>query len=117
MDKTENKILINKFLETNFYNLITLKEQLKETQENLNCFVSFWIDTYKGTTKENLTILKIITDKFLDTFTENLYICISKETLQINLYNVSSGFDIEKAINDLILLNDYILNFEKFIKE
>ena len=117
MDKTENKILINNFLETNFYNLITLKDQLKETQENLNSFVSIWLDTYKGTTKENLQMLRLITDKFLNTFTETIYICISKETIQINLYSASSGFDIEKAVNDLILFNDYILNFEKFIKE
>ena len=73
MDKTENKILINNFLEANFFNLLTLKEQLKETQENLNSFVSFWLDTYKGTTKENLKMLQLITDKFLNTFTENIY--------------------------------------------
>ena len=106
----------NDFIENNYYEFLNFKDLKSETQAILNVFCDYYLETYKGTDKENLESLRLFFSKFLkDNHKDSIFVSVFNDTLKINVYD--SNIDFVKINDALNALKDFINDFKNFLND
>ena len=104
------------FIENNYYEFLNFKDLKSETQNSLNEFCNYYLETYKGTNNDNLESLRLFFSKFLkDNHKDSIFVSVFNDTLIINVYDFKIDF---VKINDALeSLKTFITDFKNFLND
>ena len=104
----------NYFLENNYFDFLNFKSLKNESQSSLNEFCSFYLENYKGTTRDNLESLMLFFNKYLkDNHKDSIFLSIFQDNLKVCIYD--SNIDFLKINDALDALNAFIKEFKEFL--
>ena len=84
---------MNNFIEDNYFDFLNFKSLKSETQNLLNEFCNYYLNTYKGTDKDNIESLRLFFTKFLkDSKKDSIFLSIFQNTLKICVYDSNIDF-------------------------